>query len=138
VCPARGRVGLRASSVAEGFDWEDGLWVGAFEGLLRASAKFLSVMLATSVASIYRSLGEAVADACLDSMAAVAVAVPALRRAVGCTLTRTFSFCAGSSVFFRSRSCSVATVVAEQVDVDRRSAFTLSMRRRVGSSLVAI
>jgi hypothetical protein len=29
-------------------------------------------------------------------------------------------------------------VVAEQVDVDRRSAFTLSMRRRVGSSLVAI
>lgn len=64
--------------------------------------------------------------------------VAALRRAVAGVLALTFSFCAGSSCFFRRRSCSVATVAAEQVVVDRRSAFTLSMRNRVGSSLVAI
>ena len=138
-CPIRGLVGLSASSVGVGFDWEDGLWTGAFGGLFSASARFLSVVFATSVASRYFSLGESVGEVCLAaSTVAEAAAVPTLLRPVVCTLTLIFSFCAGPSSFFSRSSWSVATVAAEHVDVDRRAAFTLSIRARVGSSLVAI
>jgi hypothetical protein len=135
VCPVRDRACLRASSVGVVFDWGAGLCEGVLVGLLRASARFLSVVLATSVASMYLSLGGRPSAA---STVGVVAAVAARLRAVACALTRTFSFCVGSSAFLVSRSWSVATVTAEQVAVVRRSAFTLLMRRRVGSSLVAI